>query len=226
MKIQRLVALAGAALLLGCGAGEAALDTDAQIASYAVGIDVGRSLSPAAGHLDIEAFARGVDDALAERDPVLADSILQGALQRFSQTIQESMTAELDAAGEGNRQEGEAYMAENAQRPEVTTTDSGLQYEVLEEGAGPRPVMGDSVTVDYTGTLIDGTEFDSGTMTFQLQEDGMISGFTEAVQLIPVGGRYRFVIPGDLAYGPQGHPSGTIGPSETLIFEIELDSIP
>ena len=211
-----------------CGSGEAALDTDAQMASYAVGLDIGRSLQPAAGHLDVDAFARGVADVLAEREPALADSVLQGALQRFSETIQTAMAEETAAEGQANLEEGEKYMAENGQKPGVTTTESGIQYEVLQEGTGPKPTTADQVTIHYRGTLIDGTEFDSSHSRGQPAQfgvTGVIPGFTEALQLMSVGSKYRVVIPGHLAYGEAG-TGGAIGPNETLIFEIELISIP
>jgi FKBP-type peptidyl-prolyl cis-trans isomerase len=212
-----------------CGGGEAALETDAQIASYAVGLDIGRSLSPAAGHLDVDAFARGVQDIMAEREPALADSVLQAALQRFSETIQTAMAEEAAAEGQANLEEGQQYMAENGAKPGVTTTESGVQYEVLQEGSGPRPQATDQVTIHYRGTLIDGTEFDSSHTRGQPTQfgvNGVIPGFTEALQLMPVGSKYRVVIPAHLAYGEAGGPGGAIGPNETLIFEIELISIP
>lgn len=230
MRTRYAIALAGFGFLLSaCSNGEAALQSDEQMASYAVGLDVGQSLSPAAGHLDVDAFTRGLEDALAGRDPALADSLLQGALQRFSQTVQESMNADMVAQAETNRQQGEQYRTVNAAKPGVTTTESGLQYEVLEEGDGPKPQLDDQVTVNYRGTLVDGTEFDAserhgGPATFQV--GGVIEGFTEALQLMSVGSKYRVVIPSDLAYGAQGGgPNSPIGPDATLIFEIELLSI-
>jgi FKBP-type peptidyl-prolyl cis-trans isomerase FklB len=218
-----LVTLAAAA----CGGGEAALETDAQMASYAVGLDIGRSLQPAAGHLDVDAFARGVADVLAEREPALADSLLQGALQRFSDTIQAAMRAEEAAEGQANLEEGQKFMAENGAKTGVQTTASGIQYEVLQEGAGAKPTTADQVTIHYHGTLVDGTEFDSSVTRgepVQFGVTGVIPGFTEALQLMSVGSKYRVVIPPNLAYGETGN--GTIGPNETLIFEIELISIP
>jgi FKBP-type peptidyl-prolyl cis-trans isomerase len=212
----------------GCGGGEAALETDAQMASYAVGLDIGRSLAPAAGHLDVDAFARGVADVMAEREPALADSVLQGALQRFSETIQAALQEEATAEGQANMEEGQKFMAENGAKAGVTTTASGVQYEVLQEGTGPKPQATDQVTVHYRGTLIDGTEFDSSIargQPTQFAVNGVIPGFTEALQLMSVGSKYRVVIPGHLAYGEQG-TGGAIGPNETLIFEIELISIP
>jgi FKBP-type peptidyl-prolyl cis-trans isomerase len=128
--------------------------------------------------------------------------------------------------GAANKAAGDAFLAENADKPGVTVLDSGLQYEVLEEGNGASPLATDEVTVHYHGTLIDGTMFDSsiekGTpATFPL--NGVISGWTEGVQLMKVGSKYRFFIPAELGYGPRGQ--GAIGPNSTLIFEVELLAI-
>jgi FKBP-type peptidyl-prolyl cis-trans isomerase FkpA len=216
-------------LTSGCQ-GEAALQTDAQMASYAVGLDIGRSLQPAAGHLDVDAFARGVSDIMDGKEPALADSVLQSALQRFSETIQTSMNEKTAEEGRKNGEEGQKYMAENGAKPGVTTTASGLQYEVLQAGTGPTPTDTSTVTVHYRGTLLDGTEFDSSAggppRQFSIAPGGLIEGFREALKLMPVGSKYRIVIPGNLAYGEAGSGGGVIGPNATLIFEVELVSIP
>lgn len=123
-----------------------------------------------------------------------------------------------------NVEAGKAYRAQNGERPEVTTTASGLQYEVLAEGNGARPNARDRVTVHYQGTLVDGTEFDSSYRRGQpaaFPLDGVISGWTEALQLMKVGSKYRIVLPPELAYGDRGAPP-VIGPGATLIFEVEL----
>jgi FKBP-type peptidyl-prolyl cis-trans isomerase len=228
MRIRHSAALLGAALVLsacgGTGSSNAALDTDDQKASYGIGLDMGRSLEPAKGRLDMPAFTKGVQDAMAGADPALADSVIQTALQAFSQSIMEAQQAEQAAAGEKNKAEGEAFMAENGAKEGVITTESGLQYEVLREGDGPRPTADDQVKINYKGTLIDGTQFDS---SYDRGEPavfgvgGVIAGFSEALQLMPVGSQFRVVIPGDLGYGAQG-AGGDIGPNATLIFEIEL----
>jgi FKBP-type peptidyl-prolyl cis-trans isomerase FkpA len=140
--------------------------------------------------------------------------------------IQEEQQAEVAAAAEKNQTEGAEFLATNAAKSGVTTTESGLQYEVMREGDGPKPMATDQVTIHYKGTLIDGTEFDSSyergePVTFSVT--GVIPGFSEALQLMPVGSQYRFVIPGELGYGPQG--SGQIPPNATLIFEVEMIEI-
>jgi FKBP-type peptidyl-prolyl cis-trans isomerase len=226
LKTKYGVVLLGLASLAACSGGSS-LETDAQVASYAIGRDIGVNLKPASGSLDLAAFRRGMEDVLADRDSPLADSVLQGALQRFATQVQEQMQSERVALGEKNRTDGEAYLRENGAKQGVTTTATGLQWEVLTQGSGPKPTLSDQVRIHYKGTLVDGTEFDSSydgdPITFGVS--GVIPGFTEALQLMPVGSKYRFVIPGALAYGPQG--SGEqIGPDATLIFEVELLEIP
>jgi len=123
--------------------------------------------------------------------------------------------------------ESNAYLAENAAKEGVTVTDSGLQYRVITEGDGATPALSDTVTAHYRGTLIDGTEFDRSPegepVSFPVT--GVIPGWIEALQLMQVGDKWELTIPSDLAYGPNGHPSGTIGPNQALIFEIELAGI-
>jgi FKBP-type peptidyl-prolyl cis-trans isomerase len=205
------------------GGGTASLETDDQKASYAVGLNVGSNMSQAHGVLDMEAFAEGVRTAMAGDDPALEPAELQAAMQHLNERI----TEVTESAAVANRQAGEAYLAENAEREGVTTTESGLQYEVLEEGDGQTPDAGAMVTINYRGTLVDGTEFDSSyergePATFGVTQ--VIPGFSEALQLMSPGAHYRVVIPSDLAYGPQGS-QGSIGPDETLIFEIEMISV-
>ena len=139
------------------------------------------------------------------------------ALQAQQEAAQAAASADAAAAGQ-------AFLAENEAREEVSVTDSGLQYEVLEEGDGPKPSLEDTVSVHYVGTLIDGTEFDSSVArgepaSFPLK--GVIPGWTEGLQLMDVGSKYRFVIPSELAYGDRG-AGEAIGPGETLVFEVEL----
>lgn len=205
----------------------AALDTDDQKASYAIGLQIGGSLADIQGHIDYDAFTRGVQDAMAEREPVIAQAELQEVMMRFQQAIGEEQQARMDSLGTINQTAGESFLAENAAKEGVTVTESGLQYEVMRPGDGERPTAEDEVTIHYRGTLPDGTQFDSSydrgePTTFQV--GGVIQGFSEALQLMPVGSQYRFVIPGNLAYGPTGN-GAMIGPNQTLIFEVELIGI-
>ena len=217
--------------LTACQAGgTASLETDDEIASYGFGLDIGRSLEPTVTHLDRAALVRGIEDALDGRDPAIPPEQLAEVTQRVGTLIREEQGAEFEAMTESNRVEGEAYLASNAEKDGVTTTASGLQFEVLREGeaGGAQPAPTDQVSIHYRGTLIDGTEFDSSysrNAPAQFGVTGVIPGFSEGLQLMTVGSHYRFVIPSDLGYGPQG-TGRDIGPNATLIFEIELLDIP
>jgi FKBP-type peptidyl-prolyl cis-trans isomerase len=227
MRIRIGVAAAAAALTFtACNqaGAPARLDTDNQKASYGIGLNVGHSLRGAEDSLDMAAFQKGVDDALHQRDPAVPQDQIQAAIQKFAQAVTSAQQQKQAAAAKKNKDEGDAYLKENGAKAGVTTTASGLEYQVITQGTGPKPNAKDSVQVNYTGTLIDGTVFDSsekhgGPATFDV--GGMIPGFTEALELMSEGGKYRFVIPSDLAYGPQG-AGEDIGPNATLIFEIEL----
>ena len=149
--------------LAACQGGSASLETDDEIVSYGFGLDIGRSLEPTVNHLDRAALARGIEDALDGRDPAISPEQLAEVTQRVGMLIQEEQNAVFEATTESNRAEGEAYLASNAERDDVTVTDSGLQYEVIlaGEAGGARPTPVNQVTIHYRGTLIDGTEFDS-----------------------------------------------------------------
>ncbi len=229
MRLPSRAALFGAILALAaCQSADvsnAALDTDDQKASYAIGLDMGRNLQPAESRLDMDALMRGVHDAMAARDPAIPQEELNASLQIFSQAIQEEMAAQRDSVATANAAAGEAYLAENATKGGVVVTESGLQFEVIEEGEGDTPVSGQQVLLHYKGTLPDGTEFDaSGDEPSTFPVGGLIPGFNEALEMMRVGGKYRIVIPSDIAYGPEAR-SEVIGPNSTLIFEIEIVEI-
>ena len=223
MLLRNWTAIFAVTILAAC---QASLETDDEIASYGFGLDIGRSLEPTVAHLDRDALIRGIEDLLDGVEQAISDGQLAEVTERVGTLIREEQAAEFEALIETNRVEGEAYLASNAEKDNVTVTDSGLHYEVILEGeaGAARPTPADRVTLHYRGTLIDGSEFDSSysrglPATFAVT--GVIPGFSEGLQLMRVGSHYRFVIPSDLAYGPQG--SGPdIGPNATLIFEIEL----
>jgi FKBP-type peptidyl-prolyl cis-trans isomerase len=231
MRFCHRGALVAAAFLVsacgGSGAGSAKLDTDAQKASYGIGLDMGRNLAPAKDHIDMKAFQRGLEDAMAGRDAALDQQEIQTAMQNFGQTVMKAQQEARAASSEKNKTEGEAYLAQNKAKAGVTTTESGLQYEVLTKGDGPVPTKDDRVRIQYKGTTIDGKQFDSSYdrgEPAEFQVGRVVPGFAEALQLMPVGSKYRVVIPSDLGYGDQG--SGPdIGPNATLVFEIELLAI-
>ena len=197
---------------------DVALDTDAQRASYAIGRNMAASLEDISDQIDSPALLRGLSDGIAGVAPALTQYETQAALDAFQQIIADAQTAAADA----ERAEGERFLADNADREGVVSTESGLQYEVLAEGDGASPEAGQIVRVHYRGTLTDGSEFDSSMggdpATFSL--DNVIPGFAEAIMLMKVGGRLKAYVPGDLAYAEAGRPG--IPPNAVLVFEIEL----
>ena len=214
----RLVALPALLTLAAC-LPDATLETDAQKASYGIGLNIGRSLVDIQEHVDMVAVMQGVTDALSEAEPALSQDEIEIAMAAFDDMIQAE-------ARERGSMEGAAFLEENAGRDGVIITESRLQYEVLREGDGASPESGQRVVVNYRGTLPDGTEFDSSysrgePSTFEV--DGVIAGFSEALKLMKVGGRIRAVIPSELGYGETGNPR--IGPNQVLIFEIDLVGI-
>lgn len=220
--------LAASFVIAGCSNGgsasfeSATLDSDDQKASYGIGLNVGRQIADTREALDRSAFMRGVVDALDDNEQALSDEELQTVLTAFGQKIQAAAAQEQARAGEENAQIGADYQAENGVREDVTTTESGLQYEVLRAGDGATPTTDNQVRLHYRGTLVDGTEFDSSYDgdPAVFPAGGLISGFTEALLLMQEGSHFRIVIPSEIAYGPGG--SGSIPPNATLIFEIEL----
>jgi FKBP-type peptidyl-prolyl cis-trans isomerase len=196
-------------------------------ASYIIGQNLGRSLRTAEVKVNEDLVIKGFRDALSGAPSLLTEAETNETMQSFQQQIQQQQQAKQQALGEKNKTEGDAFLAKNKERAGVKTTASGLQYEVVKEGTGPTPKATDTVTVHYTGTLIDGTKFDSSVdrgepATFVLNQ--VIPGWTEGVQLMKVGSKYKFYIPAALGYGERG-AGGVIGPNAPLIFEVELLSI-
>ncbi len=196
-------------------------EPDSKELSYQLGVVVGASMTEQLRtfglEIKVEDLARGFGDGFGQTRESEAVAKANTALQAFRQQIREQQGKEALARGQ-------AFLTDNGKRDEVTTTESGLQYEVLDEGSGENPKASDTVTVHYRGTLIDGTEFDSSfsrgePATFQL--NGVIMGWIEGVQLMKVGAKYRFFIPAELAYGERG-AGANIGPNETLIFDVQL----
>jgi FKBP-type peptidyl-prolyl cis-trans isomerase FklB len=205
-----------------------ALATTKQKASYAIGMNWGTGLHRQGIDVDSAALIQGMKDALAGGKTLLTEDEARSALMQLQKEMQEKQQAKAAQEGEANKKEGDAYLAANKTKEGVVTLPSGLQYKILKEGSGPKPAATDSVVCNYKGTLINGTEFDSSykrgePATFPVT--GVIKGWTEALQLMPVGSKWQLFIPPDLAYGPRGTPGGPIGPNATLIFEVELISI-
>ncbi len=210
--------------LTACGGG-GTLATFQDSASYAIGMSMGKSLEPVQDSVRLARVVQGLMDAAVEgREPKLAERELSAILGRFTTEMRAADATARDSKATKNRTEGDAYREKNMARAGVTTTPSGLQYEILTEGTGARPTATDRVRVHYRGTLVDGKEFDSShergePATFAV--NGIIPGWGEALKLMRVGGKYRLVIPPELGYGAQG-AGRDIGPDATLIFEVEL----
>jgi len=196
-----------------------------QKASYSYGYTLGRNLKAQGVDIDPELFARGLADALGGSPGALKDEEIQASLQAFAQQLQARQAGMAGKAAASNKAEGERYLAANRTRPGVTTLPSGLQFKVLKQGTGPRPKATDTVTVHYEGKLIDGTIFDSSLKRGQpasFPVNRVIAGWTEALQLMPVGSTWQLYIPSNLAYGEKAPPGGLIGPNAVLTFEVQL----
>jgi len=213
------------ALILGTSvmAQDVDLESDAGKAGYGIGANIGMNIvnQMPMDEINIDSLVQGVKDAI-NGNLQMSEEELMAAIQAFAMAQQAKMAAEAEAAAQASQN----FLADNGQRAGVTTTASGLQYEVLEEGAagGAMPSESSNVTVHYHGTLVDGTVFDSSVERGQPASfplNGVIPGWTEGVQLMKVGDKFRFTIPSDLAYGPNGAPP-TIPPNATLIFDVEL----
>jgi FKBP-type peptidyl-prolyl cis-trans isomerase FkpA len=193
-----------------------------------VGTDVGRALTPIKDELDFPVFLQAVRTMLANGKPLLSEEEITAVRQAFSQKVQARMQAKATAAAGTNQTEGTEFLAKNKAVKGVFSTPSGLQYMVLRQGAGARPRTTDRVRVNYQGALLNGTVFDSSYDRGQPTEfalNQVIPGWTEGLTLMPVGAKYRFWIPGELAYGAKGTPDGSIGPNSTLVFDVELLAI-
>ncbi|WP_024890546.1 FKBP-type peptidyl-prolyl cis-trans isomerase [Luteimonas huabeiensis] len=198
-------------------------EVDREKVGLMVGADIGRSLLPIRGEFDLPVLIQGLRTRVEGGEPLLDQARADALRQAFSARVQKEMEAEAARAGERNRAEGEAFLAENRTRAGVQATASGLQYMVVRQGSGRRPVPSDRVRVHYEGKLLDGTVFDSSYERAQPAEFGLnqvIPGWTEGVALMPIGSKYRFWIPGHLGYGAQGTQG--IPPNSTLVFDVEL----
>ncbi len=193
--------------------------------SYALGLSMGNNFRASGIEtINVADFADGVAAVFSGKDLKMTYDEAKEEIRKYFTAMQERQQAEAAKVGEQNRKLGEAYLADNANRPGIVTTASGLQYEVLTQGDGPVPAATDQVKVHYTGRLIDGTVFDSSVergepATFGVTQ--VIPGWVEALQIMPVGSKWRLHIPSALAYGPNG-AGGVIGPDATLIFDVEL----
>lgn len=203
------------------------LTTKAEKTSYGLGLDVATSLKKMPCEIDTASFIQAFEDVMGDAPLKLDQAEFQAVMAEFQAELQAAAQEQQAAASAANRGIGEAFLKENATKDGVTTTASGLQYTVITEGEGTKPTATDTVTVHYTGTLIDGTKFDSSVdrgepATFPL--NGVIKGWTEGLQLMTPGSKYQFVIPSELAYGSRG-AGQAIGPDSVLVFDVELISV-
>lgn len=237
---KTLIATAVASLMLaGCSDSAeekqktVSLDSEDKKIGYSMGMTFANRMKNDLPEIEVDAFVQGIVDGLEDNESQMTEEEIQETLQAFQQKMmEEQQQAQQEQQGQQsgqakeNLEQAEEFLAENAERDEVTVTESGLQYEVLEEGDGASPDATDTVTVHYTGTLIDGTTFDSSRergepVSFPLQN--VIAGWTEGLQLMKEGGRFKLYLPPEMAYGPGGQ--GSIGPNEALIFDVELISV-
>jgi FKBP-type peptidyl-prolyl cis-trans isomerase FklB len=206
-------------------AGNSALKTEKDKVSYAIGMNVGANFKRQGIDVDPNLFMQGIKDATSGGKTLLTEDEERAVLTQYQGELRAKMQEEAKQAAETNKKAGEEFLAANKSKEGVVTLPSGLQYKILKEGNGPKPTASDTVECNYRGTLINGTEFDSSYKRGQPAKfpvNGVIKGWTEALQLMPVGSKWQLFIPSDLAYGERGTPGGEIGPNSTLIFEVEL----
>jgi FKBP-type peptidyl-prolyl cis-trans isomerase FklB len=204
-----------------------ALKTDKDKISYALGMNIGKSMSKNAVDIDPNILVRGMKDELAGKTQMTDDEV-KTVMTAFQGEMKKKQEEKMQEAATTNKKDGDAFLAANKAKDGVVTLPSGLQYKIITEGEGPKPTAQDTVECNYKGTLLDGTEFDStdkhGGKPATFPVGGVIKGWTEALQLMPVGSKWQLFIPSDLAYGARG-AGGVIGPNATLVFEVELVSI-
>lgn len=224
--------LAGVLAMSGCqsDSGDVSLKTEADTLSYSLGYQNGQFMAESGMSQDIdpELVKAGLEQALNEKEGLVSTMEMKQAIQKFQIEARQKAQQKKIEESKGNKEKGEKFLADNKEKEGVKVTESGLQYKVLEKGTGKSPNKEDQVRVDYEGTLVDGTVFDSSyergePATFPLNR--VIPGWTEGLQLMKEGAKYKFFIPGDLAYGQNPPPGSPIGVNETLIFEVELHEV-
>ncbi len=224
MKLQLCIALVFVLLVSQVSAQEkTTLKNQKEKMSYIIGMDIGNNLKKQSIDIDPNILAKGIKDVFTGGKPLLTDQEVRETMAAF----QKEMVARQEELSKKNKKAGDAFLAQNKTKEGVKTLPSGLQYKVIKAGTSKKPKSTDTVTTQYRGTLIDGTEFDSSYKRGQpatFQVTGVIGGWTEALQLMGEGAKWQLFVPPNLAYGERG-AGGAIGPNTTLIFEIELVSI-
>jgi FKBP-type peptidyl-prolyl cis-trans isomerase len=189
-------------------------------------MQLGESFKNQSVDVDPNLLARGIKDTIAGK-PLLTPDEAKATIMELQTSVRKTMQEKMAKMADSNKSEGTSFLEANKAKPGVVTQPDGLQYKILHAGTGPKPTMTDTVACNYRGTLIDGTEFDSSYKRGQpttFPVSGVIRGWTEALQLMPVGSKWQLFVPASLAYGDRA-PSAVIGPDRTLIFEVELVSI-
>ncbi|MCE0724302.1 MULTISPECIES: FKBP-type peptidyl-prolyl cis-trans isomerase [Legionella] len=228
MKMKLVTAaVMGLAMSTVMAADATSLVTDKDKLSYSIGADLGKNFKNQGIDINPDALAKGMQDGMSGAQLILTEQQMKDVLNKFQKELMAKRSAEFNKKAEENKSKGDAFLSTNKSKSGVTVLPSGLQYKVIEAGTGNKPGKSDTVTVEYTGTLIDGTVFDSTEKTgkpatFQVSQ--VIPGWTEALQLMPAGSTWEIYVPSDLAYGPRS-VGGPIGPNETLIFKIHLISV-
>jgi FKBP-type peptidyl-prolyl cis-trans isomerase FklB len=200
------------------------LKTQRDKLSYGIGMQIGNSLKSQSIDIDPDILSQAIKDMLSAKKPLMSDEEFRETMEGFRNDMMAKQMQRMKEIADKNKKDGEAFLAENKKKEGVITLPSGLQYKVIKEGTGDTPKTTDTVTVNYRGTLIDGTEFDSSERHGQaatFKANAVIPGWTEALQLMKVGSKWQLFIPSDLAYGEHS-PSREIGPNSTLIFDVEL----
>jgi len=203
----------------------AGLPTEKDQVSYMIGMDLAKSFEPIKDQIDVDTIAKTAKDILAGGKPLMDDTQAQAVREAFGQKMQAQQIAKMMADAKKNLTEGQAFLAANGKKPGITTTASGVQYQVITEGKGPKPKADDLVRVNYKGSLLDGKVFDTTETRGEpavVALGQVVPGWREAVMLMPVGSKYRFWIPADQGYGDKVPPGAPIGPNAVLQFEVEL----
>ncbi|HEY6193345.1 MAG TPA: FKBP-type peptidyl-prolyl cis-trans isomerase [Bacteroidota bacterium] len=203
------------------------IKTQKDSVSYGIGMNIANNFKRQSVDIDPLVFTQAVKDVMSGGKTLMTEDQATDALAGLQQRMMASQAERMKTLGDKNKKDGEAFLAENKKKPGVVTTASGLQYKIMKAGTGPKPTLSQTVTVNYKGTLIDGTEFDSSYKRGQAVTravSGWIQGWVEALQLMPVGSKWQLFVPPSLAYADQ--PAGPlIGPNSTLVFELELISV-
>jgi FKBP-type peptidyl-prolyl cis-trans isomerase FklB len=229
MKIMKILSLAAMALLVvSCnknGTSKKSLETELDSVSYAIGMDVAKNVKKSFEDFDNDLFIQGFTNASDSTDIMIEEVKAQELVRAYFQKKQQEGMAKKQEEAQKNKEDGIKFLDENKSKDGVVTTESGLQYIVLKEGTGAKPVATDKVKLHYHGTLTDGTVFDSSVdkgEPITMGANQFIRGFTEGLLLMPVGSKYKMFIPSDLGYGANPRPGGVIQPNSALIFDVEL----